>query len=196
MVEHPTLQSAEHDLDGTVKRRRRPALSCVECRIRKVKCDRRKPCGACSRIKSATCTYRPRRIGIRSQSEGSPETTSAFARDRHDTNYHTVGHGFTKPLAIHNKHGRRVTHSESFREISQATPDLLLVDRSTIEASSHSDDGSASVISSLLERINSLEAKLAMTTLDDQLQDGNREGPGPATGQFIKSKCTLRPFTC
>ncbi|KAH7135669.1 hypothetical protein B0J11DRAFT_166337 [Dendryphion nanum] len=56
--EPPTLQTSNTDGTGSVKRRR-PALSCVECRKRKVKCDRAKPCGPCTRTKSPTCTYRP-----------------------------------------------------------------------------------------------------------------------------------------
>ncbi|KAF2476884.1 uncharacterized protein BDR25DRAFT_370687 [Lindgomyces ingoldianus] len=54
----PSLQLADTDGTGPVKRRR-PALSCVECRRRKVRCDREKPCGPCTRAKSPTCTYRP-----------------------------------------------------------------------------------------------------------------------------------------
>ncbi|PKX91239.1 putative C6 transcription factor [Aspergillus novofumigatus IBT 16806] len=39
------------------RKRRRPALSCVECRRRKVKCDRNSPCGQCRAHKSTVCTY-------------------------------------------------------------------------------------------------------------------------------------------
>ncbi|PSN67963.1 hypothetical protein BS50DRAFT_620400 [Corynespora cassiicola Philippines] len=56
-TEQPVLQHATADGARPLKRRR-PALSCVECRRRKVKCDRSKPCGPCTRIKSPTCTYR------------------------------------------------------------------------------------------------------------------------------------------
>ncbi|KAF4634411.1 hypothetical protein G7Y89_g3707 [Cudoniella acicularis] len=41
------------------RKRRRPALSCAECRRRKVKCDRKDPCDQCRKTKSATCTYSP-----------------------------------------------------------------------------------------------------------------------------------------
>ncbi|PVH98296.1 hypothetical protein DM02DRAFT_596304 [Periconia macrospinosa] len=51
------LQQAETDGTGPVKKRR-PALSCMECRRRKVKCDRERPCGPCIKTKSPTCTYR------------------------------------------------------------------------------------------------------------------------------------------
>lgn len=40
-----------------IRKRRRPALSCVECRRRKVKCDRNSPCGQCRAHKSTACTY-------------------------------------------------------------------------------------------------------------------------------------------
>jgi hypothetical protein len=39
------------------RKRRRPALSCVECRRRKIKCDRRTPCNHCVQLKITTCTY-------------------------------------------------------------------------------------------------------------------------------------------
>jgi len=39
------------------RKRRRPALSCVECRRRKIKCDRRMPCSHCMQLKSTICTY-------------------------------------------------------------------------------------------------------------------------------------------
>jgi len=39
------------------RRRRRPALSCVQCRRRKFKCDQKKPCSQCERSKDALCTY-------------------------------------------------------------------------------------------------------------------------------------------
>jgi hypothetical protein len=39
------------------RKRRRPALSCVECRRRKIKCDRRTPCSHCVQLKITKCTY-------------------------------------------------------------------------------------------------------------------------------------------
>lgn len=73
----PILARADADGEGPPKRTRRPALSCVECRMRKVKCDRKEPCGACIRIKSEKCTYRPTRAGIRRGAEKSPSTSES-----------------------------------------------------------------------------------------------------------------------
>lgn len=40
------------------RKRRRPALSCVECRRRKIKCDRNVPCAQCTQSNSASCAYK------------------------------------------------------------------------------------------------------------------------------------------
>lgn len=74
-TQQPHLQHSDTDGTGPVKRRR-PALSCVECRRRKVKCDREKPCGPCTRTRSPTCTYRPSPHTIGRQSK-SPTAVSA-----------------------------------------------------------------------------------------------------------------------
>lgn len=41
----------------TTKKRRRPAVSCTECRRRKVKCDRNSPCAQCTVHGLTSCTY-------------------------------------------------------------------------------------------------------------------------------------------
>ncbi|KAH8701532.1 hypothetical protein BGW36DRAFT_371072 [Talaromyces proteolyticus] len=39
-------------------KRRRPALSCEQCRRRKVQCDRKMPCGPCKKTRpSLACSY-------------------------------------------------------------------------------------------------------------------------------------------
>lgn len=43
----------------TPKKRRRPALSCEQCRRRKVRCDRGTPCATCVQTGAATCSYAP-----------------------------------------------------------------------------------------------------------------------------------------
>jgi hypothetical protein len=44
-------------MDSQLIRRRRPAKSCIECRRRKIKCDRNDPCQHCIAAKSR-CTYK------------------------------------------------------------------------------------------------------------------------------------------
>lgn len=40
-----------------IRKRRRPAYSCVECRRRKVRCDRTIPCRQCKAHNAPSCTY-------------------------------------------------------------------------------------------------------------------------------------------
>jgi hypothetical protein len=42
------------------QRRRRPALSCAQCRRRKIRCDQKRPsCSQCERSKDIVCSYKP-----------------------------------------------------------------------------------------------------------------------------------------
>ncbi|KAJ8110958.1 hypothetical protein OPT61_g6334 [Boeremia exigua] len=129
----PSVSQATTDGDGLAKRRRRPALSCVECRMRKVKCDRGKPCGACIRIKSEQCTYRAARAGVRRNAEREPR----FAG-------HTTGsEPDTQGLADQ-------------QQPPKSKP--LLAERATSESSSHTAAQTSSFVSVLLaenERLRS-----------------------------------------
>lgn len=51
-------QLIERSSDGPVRKRRRPALSCIECRRRKIKCDRNLPCNHCKQTKNSECVYK------------------------------------------------------------------------------------------------------------------------------------------
>ncbi|KAF1932670.1 uncharacterized protein M421DRAFT_416291 [Didymella exigua CBS 183.55] len=53
----PSVARADADGDGPPKRTRRPALSCIECRMHKVKCDLTELCGACIRVESEKCQW-------------------------------------------------------------------------------------------------------------------------------------------
>ncbi|KAH6652057.1 hypothetical protein BKA67DRAFT_345316 [Truncatella angustata] len=65
------------------RRRRRPALSCVQCRRRKIKCDRGDPCAHCLTAKSQ-CTYRlyGGEPGARQESVCHPSTISSVPNAR------------------------------------------------------------------------------------------------------------------
>jgi hypothetical protein len=188
MVEKPTILCADTDGNGPVKRRRRPALSCVECRVRKVKCDREKPCGACTRIKSVTCTYRPMRPGIRPQSTEATSANCSLDEDHGDSarsspqplvpsDFDVIVNRYVAPGLL-GEHGN-----------GKLKP--LPADRPCFNLSSHPDSGQASVISSLLDRISNLEGRLAAAILDDRPGSSTQpisEAPSVTSGQFVKSK--------
>ncbi|KAF2646535.1 hypothetical protein P280DRAFT_544881 [Massarina eburnea CBS 473.64] len=60
------------------RRRRRPAVSCVLCRRRKIRCNRETPCSNCVRSKTDTCVYDnvPNTI---SSLQGPPSTGDTFS---------------------------------------------------------------------------------------------------------------------
>jgi hypothetical protein len=188
MVEQPTILCADTDGNGPAKRRRRPAVSCVECRVRKVKCDRDKPCGACTRIKSATCTYRPLRPGIRSHSTEAPSAGRSNDQDH--------GHSArSSPQSLAPSDFdviiNRYVAPGFLGEHGNGKLKPLPADRPCFNLSSHSDPGQASVINSLLDRISSLEGRLAAATLEDHLGSDTQttsEGSSITSGQFVKSK--------
>jgi hypothetical protein len=180
MTDHtPAIRTADQDGEGLAKRRRRPALSCVECRSRKVKCDREKPCEACTRIQSTTCTYRPSGAGIRERppmrgDNGQDHRNSA----RSSPQAHAPFYGSETAVNRRVPPGSLGEHGRPERCLllaSQPTPDL---DSSTLS-------GDSPLISSLLGRIRSLERKAASeegrcTNTDLSFRED--------TGQFLKSK--------
>ena len=185
----PTIRTADKDGEGPAKRRRRPALSCVECRSRKVRCDREKPCGACTRIRSTTCTYRPQRPGVR---ETSPAAMSVSASGSNDQDHGNSARSSPQPSAPSNEFDLMVNRYVApgiFGENGKPKLKPLSADRPSLNLNSSSEAGESALISSLLRRIHSLESKDAarkgrLRSVDLPI----REGLGTTTGQFVKSK--------
>ncbi len=59
-----------------VRKRRRPAVVCIECRRRKVACDRKLPCGSCL-LHNADCAYRSTNSPIATSQPRGTETPVA-----------------------------------------------------------------------------------------------------------------------
>ncbi|KAK0624571.1 hypothetical protein B0T17DRAFT_557469, partial [Bombardia bombarda] len=85
-----------------VKKRRRPALACEQCRLRKVRCDRNSPCSTCVRSGNPECTYQPTLlarlpiVGLRTR----PASLDQNIRDFAATNDFSSG-PFTGPTSAH-----------------------------------------------------------------------------------------------
>ena len=58
------------------RKRRRPALSCIECRRRKIKCDRNMPCNHCIQSKNAVCSYKDLHPSAHSRTARTTEKTA------------------------------------------------------------------------------------------------------------------------
>lgn len=183
----PTIRTADTDGDGLAKRRRRPALSCVECRSRKVKCDRNRPCGGCTQIRSKTCTYRAPRPGIRERSPAASASVSGSNEHEHGNSARSS----PQPSAPSNEFDLMVNHYVApgiFGEHGKTKLRPLPPGRPTLNLGSHSSSGDSALIESLLKRIHSLENKEAA-------REGHLDGTSlpirenlSTPGQFVKSK--------
>ncbi|CZR54978.1 uncharacterized protein PAC_04863 [Phialocephala subalpina] len=73
------------------RKRRRPALSCNECRRRKVKCDQKDPCTQCVKSKNAVCKYDP---------DATPKAREANSTtiSRHNTSKLLPRHNIDNPM--------------------------------------------------------------------------------------------------
>ncbi|KAH7082142.1 hypothetical protein FB567DRAFT_530667 [Paraphoma chrysanthemicola] len=185
----PAIRIADKDGDGPAKRRRRPALSCAECRNRKVRCDRREPCGSCTRLRSETCTYRPQRPGIRPRS---PADTSASASGTNDQDHGNSARSSPQQSAPSNEFHLMVNRYVApgiFGEHGKPQLTPLPVHRPNLTLNSHSESSESALIAGLLERIRSLESReTARVDRSASTSSTIPEGQDNSTGRFIKSK--------
>jgi hypothetical protein len=88
------LSGRSHCSDGTPppppRKRRRPALSCEQCRKRKIKCDRNYPCTQCLQSKTAACSY----------SADSPVRTTGHVST--GTGFNSIQNGISMPNRARN----------------------------------------------------------------------------------------------
>ena len=74
-------------------KRRRPALACVSCRRRKLRCDHAKPCNNCSKPGSDECVYPPTHTPVKQTSSRSRSKRSdgSWSRNRRSPSVQRVG---------------------------------------------------------------------------------------------------------
>lgn len=122
----------------SAKKRRRPALSCEQCRRRKIRCDRGLPCVNCIKSNISPCTYAPTHI----PAHRSKKATAA------------VNHGGADriPARI-----APVTESRTQPPVA-AKASSSSVPNSTVGSTSN-----ASTVDALAARVRHLEQKLAET---------------------------------
>ncbi|KAG9253762.1 uncharacterized protein F5Z01DRAFT_656656 [Emericellopsis atlantica] len=81
-LQTPRSRPDDSEMSTPPKKRRRPALACLQCRRRKIRCDQQKPCTNCTKSKIPDCefpdTHVPGSAGPSHQPEGSiaPRTAS------------------------------------------------------------------------------------------------------------------------
>lgn len=140
----------------SVKKRRRPALSCETCRRRKVKCDRNQPCGQCLQTKTASCSYSLIRPGVprRTRNTISSASFSGLSSTEIPNRARSIP-------SSSNTHASSVRLSPSSTQPSNTTRPSSYSSSIVEPSESHQRETIHSKV--LLERIRNLEEQLAIS---------------------------------
>lgn len=119
-------QEPETPVSGPPKKRRRPALACLQCRRRKVRCDQNKPCNNCTKSRIPDCTFpQTHTPGLQVNELVTPRHQTPSLAPRRvpapTTNHSLQSHGLS-PRDIRPQHEARHTSStQKARSMSSAT---------------------------------------------------------------------------
>ncbi|KAJ5909207.1 transcriptional regulator family: Fungal Specific TF [Penicillium taxi] len=180
------IEQQEIDPSKVVQRRRRPPLSCTECRKRKVKCDRSFPCAQCVRSKTADmCVF----VGLPDASESTkmsppPSRSRLHASNKSESSGIFV---FDSKLGPRNKYNR-VSKSNPSDELHELQNRLRALEK-TLQKSNSSFTPDNSVYEGSSEITSSTEA----VGVDDRvrhLPDVSFRGKKGKTHYFGRSHYT------
>ncbi|KAL5588801.1 hypothetical protein ACKRZS_013535 [Fusarium odoratissimum] len=124
----------------TEKKRRRPALSCEQCRRRKIRCDRSLPCVNCVKSKISPCTYAPTHIPASRAKKGTGHAGASDSNSQVPARS-APAIGSTQRQSPSNSSARRTS--------------------SSIPSSTVGSNSDASTVDALAARVKELEQKLA-----------------------------------
>jgi hypothetical protein len=140
----PTVRkSCSNKMDNPVRKRRRPAVACTECRRRKVKCDRSLPCASCV-LGTLSCAYNTPDIPLLQN----PGPLAAFATNSH-TDWHLLSSFPTSNSDYQRLYGNGIESSEapilSLFDANNHVPDNFSTIRHQASIIDPSAEGSSSV---------------------------------------------------
>ncbi|KAL7944320.1 fungal-specific transcription factor domain-containing protein [Trichoderma barbatum] len=177
------------------KKRRRPPLSCEQCRRRKVRCDRTQPCNKCVESNAPSCTYAPvhipawrtKKLDLMMSGNGDSAAESA-ARPP----FRSIKAAEPRPEA---------SGSDAIESMNSSLPSFTGIDSTGASSSKVVSSNAASTSSSsspnvdwLVARVHQLEEKLAKALRINDTQDGPKrlqsapETAEPGDGFVAKSR--------
>lgn len=175
-------------MERPTRRRRRPALSCLECRRRKIKCDRSDPCRHCASAKTK-CTFdihgnssdpviQRQSQRTHGASRGSPPGPSAYASPLSQPQQINAGRTVTE-------HGSDISESRVPVVGQSNTP--IALDRNSISPPNRGQ-GEPSDLQSLLRRVQHLEEHNAIHRLSEPGRGILTRQPGLQDSQVTLNK--------
>lgn len=159
----PSVSASSPSTPAEPRRRNRPALSCIQCRTRKIRCDRMEPCGSCLKSKIVNCMYeearrpKPRLWRLSpAQDPDSPASDDHFPRYSSSSGPHHLARPDTLPSS--NAPGMQYAHSAASLPILGSSGPTSM---STPAPSAAHPAASALDAELLRDRIRGLEKQLA-----------------------------------
>ncbi|KAM0257865.1 hypothetical protein ACHAQJ_004169 [Trichoderma viride] len=171
------------------KKRRRPPLSCEQCRKRKIRCDRTQPCTNCVKSNIPSCTYAPYHLPAWRAKKLDAMMGSSSSSSSKDSTVDRVSLRNLKAAEP-----RPDAQSPDTVEILHSSPPVSGTDSISASSSkvvSSSNAGSSSSASSpnvdwLVSRVHQLEEKLAKALRINDAPDGPKRRPSaPETEGFV-----------
>lgn len=158
--------------DSPIRKRRRPALSCVECRRRKIKCDRLDPCNHCRQSKGIVCVYKDVHpaTGNKLSSRTMTQQEAVLAESLIDVNSEASYYAAPRQVIPRDGIGNGFTSGESSPKETSISADITYSDRDpqTTPASSiddiHPQENTLAYRSRVVSR--DLPDSMAISTMD------------------------------
>lgn len=166
------------------KKRRRPPLSCEQCRKRKIRCDRTQPCANCVKSNIPSCTYAPYHVPA-----WRTKKMDAIMGPSKDSAADGTGRASLRNLQA--AEPRPDAHNPDTSEISPSNIDSSAILSSKAGSSSTS---SSPNVDWLVSRVQQLEEKLAKALRINDAPDGLKKRPSaqetgePPEGFVAKSR--------
>ncbi|KAK1759019.1 hypothetical protein QBC47DRAFT_436474 [Echria macrotheca] len=150
------------------RRRNRPALSCIQCRTRKIRCDRMEPCASCIKSKIVNCTYeearRPKpRLWRLSPTADGDSPTSDTTYPRYATSATSATFSFRPDAPASTAAGIQYANSAAAASLSgMKQPELAPISSpSYAESTGGGHTPSGNNTAALEDRVRQLEQQLA-----------------------------------
>lgn len=176
-----------------VKKRRRPALACEQCRRRKIRCDRNAPCNHCIKSKISNCSYVPTHVPASWAKKGKDPSNIRDAQGSNEPSQQ-----FILPAPSKDKGtppSSEYIHPNSSQWLNSVTGSNTRASSVSASGAGSMNKGSPNDVEWLKSRLHYLEEKLGgvdMTSADEdepyEKSPAGTESTAPIKGTVSKTR--------
>ncbi|KAM0511101.1 hypothetical protein ACHAPE_010188 [Trichoderma viride] len=158
------------------KKRRRPPLSCEQCRKRKIRCDRTQPCANCVKSNIPSCTYAPYHVPAwRAKKMDAVMATGREAEGAGKASLRNLKAAEPRPDA-QNPEASEISPFSMVDSVGASSSSVILSSKAGSSSTSSSPN-----VDWLVSRVHQLEEKLAQALRINDGPDGLKKRPTEQT---------------